>query len=101
MSRPREWTDEKLDMAKSLMKYNSASETGEILNTTKNSVLGVLHRDKIKNGHVPKRGVKRTSVYYSGKKMGERPCNMCNKMFDMHGKYDRFCSTCRRNLPYA
>ena len=101
MSRPREWTDEKLDMAKSLMKYNSASETGKILNATKNSVLGVLHREKVKNGYVPRRGVKRTSTYYRGKKTGERPCNICKKMFDMHGKYDRFCNTCRRNLPCA
>ena len=101
MSKPREWTDEKLDKAKVLIKFNSARETGEILNMTKNSVLGVLHRDKVKNGYVPKRGVKRTSTYYRGKKTGERPCNICRKMFDMHGKYDRFCNTCRRNLPYA
>ena len=95
------------------MKSNSASETGEILNVTKNSVLGALYREKIKNGYVPptdskytstkrhRRGVKRTSIYTKGKKMGERPCNMCHKMFDMHGKYDRFCNTCRRNLPYV
>ena len=109
----KQWTDEKLNEAKSLMKYNSASETGAILNTTKNSILGVLYREKVKNGYVPsadskytskkshRRGVKGTSVYYKGKKVGERPCNMCHKMFDMHGRFDRFCLTCRRNLPYA
>ncbi len=106
------WTDEKLNEAKDLMKSNSASETGVILNTTKSSILGALYREKVKNGYVPPadskytstknhgRGVKSTSVYF-GKKVGERPCNMCQKVFDMHGKYDRFCSTCRRNLPYA
>ena len=94
------------------MKSNSASEAGEILNTTKNSILGALYREKIKNGYVPSsnskytstkshgRGVKRTSIHF-GKKVGERPCNICKKTFDMHGKYDRFCNTCRRNLPYA
>ena len=107
----RQWTDEKLNEAKSLMKSKSASETGAILNTTKNSVIGVLYREKVKNGYVPpadskytstkSRGVKSTSVYYKGKKVGERPCNICHKMFDMHGRFDRFCSTCRRNLPYA
>jgi len=109
----KQWTDEKLNEAKSLMKFKSASETGEILNKTKNSVLGVLYREKVKNGYVPPsdskytstkshgRGVKSTSVYYKGKKVGERPCNMCQKMFDMHSRFDRFCSTCRRNLPYV
>jgi len=105
------WTDEGLNQVKSLMKSKSASEVGKILSVTKNSVLGALYREKVKNGYSPpanskytskkSRGVKSTSVYYSGKKIGERPCNICQKMFDMHGKYDRFCSTCRRNLPYA
>ena len=106
------WTGEELNKAKFLMKSKSASETGKILNVTKNSILGALYREKVKNGYVPpadskytsrkshKRGVKGTSVYF-GKKVGERPCNMCHKMFDMHGKYDRFCNICRRNLPYA
>jgi hypothetical protein len=93
------------------MKSKSASETGKILNVTKNSVLGALYREKVKNGYVPpadskytsekSRGVKSTSFYSRGKKIGKRPCNICNKMFDMHGRFDRFCSTCRRNLPYA
>ena len=109
MSRPRKWTDEELNEMKFLLKSGSSSIIGNIFKTTKNSILGALYRDKIKNGYVPsadskytskknRRGVKRTLFR---EKIGERNCNVCQKKFDMHGKYDRFCHACRRNLPYA
>ena len=52
--RPMEWTDSQVRDAKYLMAHNfTASRIGEIFNTTKNAVLGVLYRDKVKNGYVP------------------------------------------------
>ena len=112
MFKSRKWIDGELNQVKFLMKSNSASEIGKIFNTTKNSILGALYREKVKNGYVPptnskyiskkQRGVKgRDARMNRGKSIGERRCNMCQKKFDMYGKYDRFCHTCRRNLPYA
>ena len=57
------WTKEKLNRAKELMKTHSASQVGTMFNTTKNSVLGVIYRDKIKNGYVPSSDSK-----YTGRK---------------------------------
>ena len=52
------WTQEKIKEAKELMKTYSAKTTGEKLSTaerkiTKNAVLGVLYRQKIKEGYTP------------------------------------------------
>ena len=58
------WTNEKLNRAKELIKTHSASQVGTMFNTTKNSVLGVIYRDKIKNGYVPPSDSK-----YTGKKI--------------------------------
>ncbi len=57
------WTNEKLNRAKELMKTHSASQVGTMFNTTKNSILGVIYRDKIKNGYVPSSDSK-----YTGRK---------------------------------
>ena len=45
------------------MKTHSASQVGTMFNTTKNSILGVIYRDKIKNGYVPSSDSK-----YTGRK---------------------------------
>ena len=57
------WTSEKLNHVKELVKTHSTSQVGGILGTTKNSIIGVLYRDKIKNGYVPPSDSK-----YTGKK---------------------------------
>jgi hypothetical protein len=61
--RPKVWTESKLNQVKFLVKYNSTSEVGKIFDTTKNSIIGALYRDKIKNGYVPPSDSK-----YTGKK---------------------------------
>ena len=49
----RSWTQENLKKANELILTNSATQVAQILGTTKNSVLGALYREKIKNGYVP------------------------------------------------
>ena len=38
------------------------------------------------NQHFPKQGI------------GQFKCNYCGKKYTRYGKYDRFCTTCRRNV---
>jgi hypothetical protein len=49
----KNWTSEEIEQARELAKTNSYSTVGKILHRSKNSVLGVLYRDKIKNGYMP------------------------------------------------
>ena len=60
--RPRgKWTNKELDDVKSLVEHNfSASNIAGIFGTTKNSVIGALYRDKIRNGYVPSEDSKYT-----------------------------------------
>ena len=98
----RQWTDSQLSDAKYLMAHNfTASRVGEIFNTTKNAVLGVLYRDKVKNGYVPPPDSKYTvsKIRHRFKRdssLGERECNICSSTFTMTGRFDRFCYECRR-----
>jgi len=98
----RQWTDSQLSDAKYLMAHNfSASKVGNILNTTKNAVLGALYRDKVRNGYVPPPDSKYTvsKIRHRFKRdssLGERECNICSKTFTKSGKFDRFCYECRR-----
>ena len=100
--RPMEWTDSQVSDAKYLMAHNfTASRVGKIFNKSKNAVLGVLYRDKVKNGYVPPSDSKYTvsKIRYRFKRdssLGERECNICSKTFIMSGRFDRFCYECRR-----
>tara|TARA_R110000787_G_scaffold148_2_gene459 strand:+ start:10492 stop:10695 length:204 start_codon:yes stop_codon:yes gene_type:complete len=47
------WTNEEIEEARNLLKMNSAREVGRMFNTSKNSILGVLYRDKVKKGYAP------------------------------------------------
>ena len=105
MARPgpqRKWTDSQLEDAKYLMAHNfTASRVGEIFNTTKNAVLGVLYRDKVKNGYVPPSDSKYTVSkirhrFKLDSSLGEMQCYVCSKTFIMSGRFDRFCYECRR-----
>ena len=60
--RPRQWTEGQLNQVKYLIKYNSASKVGRIFNTTKNSIIGALYRDKVRDGYVPSPDSKYTSL---------------------------------------
>ena len=98
----RQWTDSQLSDAKYLMAHNfSASKVGNILNTTKNAVLGALYRDKVRNGYVPPSDSKYTvsKIRHRFKRdssLGKRECNICSSTFTMSGRFDRFCYECRR-----
>ena len=98
----RQWTDSQLDDAKYLMAHNfTASRVGEILNTTKNAVLGALYRDKVRNGYVPPADSKYTvsKIRHRFKRdpsLGEMQCYVCSKTFIRTGRFDRFCFECRR-----
>ena len=96
-----EWKQEELKLAGELIKKHTAMEVGKIFNKSKNSVLGVLYREKIKNGYVPSPTSKYTqphmrSRFKSDPALGERKCNICEKTFTRSGRFDLFCYECRR-----
>ena len=49
----RIWSEEEKERARELLKKHSYSTVGKILHRSKNSVLGVLYRDKVKSGYIP------------------------------------------------
>tara|TARA_R110002012_G_scaffold80762_1_gene204675 strand:- start:419 stop:631 length:213 start_codon:yes stop_codon:yes gene_type:complete len=51
--RPKFWTDENIERAKRLWHTHTATEVGRMFDRSKNSVLGALYRDKVKNGYIP------------------------------------------------
>ena len=95
------WKDEELKLAGELIRRPTATEVGKIFNTTKNAVLGVLYREKVKNGYVPPTNSKYTvskirQRFKRDSSLGERECNICSKTFTMSNRFDRFCYECRR-----
>ena len=50
---PHTWTKEEIEKIEKLIKNHTAREAGEMINRTKNAVLGVLYREKVKRGYVP------------------------------------------------
>jgi hypothetical protein len=99
------WTIENLNKAKKLIKQGlTARQIGSKLGVSKNSVLGMLYRDKVKRGHVPNgksQVVKNDNIHKSYfTKKGERNCMMCNNNFDMYSRFDRFCDRCKRTSMY-
>jgi|TARA_R110001583_G_scaffold54151_4_gene166212 hypothetical protein len=53
IGRPRLWTDEDIERIERLIKTSTAREAGRMVNKSKNSVLGILYREKLKKGYVP------------------------------------------------
>jgi hypothetical protein len=51
--RPKFWTDENIERAKRSWHTHTATEVGRMFDRSKNSVLGALYRDKVKNGYIP------------------------------------------------
>ena len=101
MANKMKWKDEELKLAGELIGSHTAEEVGKVFNTTKNAVLGVLYREKVKNGYTPpldsKYAVPKTRQRFHGDpSLGERECNICSKTFTMAGRFDRFCYECRR-----
>jgi len=95
------WKDEELKLAGELIRSHTAEEVGKIFNTTKNAVLGVLYRQKIKNGYIPPADSKyaRPRIrlrFKSDPALGQMECYVCSKTFTRSGRFDRFCFECKR-----
>jgi len=99
-----ELKQEDLELAGELIKNHTATEVGKIFNKSKNAVLGVLYREKIKNGYVPApdspytkaRMRNRFNRFKSDPALGEMKCYICSTTFTRSGRFDRFCYECRR-----
>ena len=63
--RPKFWTDENIERAKRLWHTHTAREVGRMFDRSKNSVLGALYRDKVKNGYTPPPDSKYTARKYN------------------------------------
>ena len=96
------WTQENFNQAKEQYDLKiPASKIAREIGTTKNSVLGKIHRHKIKCGHKKKRKVYNNyyrSLYF--KKIGTSLCYICNKTYSIFSVHDRFCDTCKRTPLY-
>ena len=95
------WKDEELKLAGELIGIHTAEEVGKVFNTTKNAVLGVLYREKVKNGYTPPLNSRYTKPkmrlrFMSDPTLGEMKCYVCSKTFTRSGRFDRFCFECRR-----
>ena len=95
------WKDEELKLANELIKNHTATEVGKIFNTTKNAVLGVLYREKVKNGYTPPPDSKYTKTrmrhrFKSDPALGKMECYICSTTFTKSGRFDRFCYECKR-----
>ena len=95
------WKDEELKLANELIKNHTAEEVGKIFHKTKNAVLGVLYRQKIKNGYIPPADSKyaRPRIrlrFRSDPALGQMECYVCSKTFTRSGRFDRFCFECKR-----
>ena len=95
------WKDEELKLANELIKNHTAEEVGKIFHKTKNAVLGVLYRQKIKNGYIPPADSKyaRPRIrlrFKSDPALGQMECYVCSKTFTRSGRFDRFCFDCKR-----
>ncbi len=49
----RSWTRRNVEDIKKLNQNHSTSQVGRMFGVTKNSIIGLLYRDKIRNGYVP------------------------------------------------
>ena len=104
--RPKVWTDENIERAKILMKTHTSSQVGQMLNKSRNAVLGVLYRDKINNGYVPPPDSKYSKskpnrkkyTFRHGRNYGERKCNICEKVFIQYSMFLVFCDNCRKKI---
>ena len=102
--RPKFWTDENIERAKRLWHTHTATEVGRMFDRSKNSVLGALYRDKVKNGYTPppdskySKPHKNKYIFLNKYNYGERKCNLCEKDFIKYLKFAVFCDNCRKNI---
>ena len=87
------WTDSNFNIAKDLYKKGiRASIIAKELGTTKNAVLGKMHRHKLSTPS-PHTFNKSSNTYF--KQYGEANCLICKKKYKTYSKFDRFCSPCK------
>ena len=96
------WNQEKFNHAKEQYDLKiPASKIARELGTTKNAVLGKIHRYKVKHGHKKERkkydNYQRPSYF---KKIGTSLCYICNKAYIIFSVHDRFCDKCKRTSFY-
>ena len=96
------WTQEQTEDPKHMKsKRLAAWEIAEQMAVSKNAVVGKMHRLRIKNGHAPQTRKNNITRTYKEPIIGARPCNLCSKKFNMHGRFDRFCDPCKRGGLYG
>jgi hypothetical protein len=102
MNQPFKWTDDNFKKALELSKTNmTMTEIGRELGTTKNAVLGKLHRQKKKDGYKVKKQTRGASHNLYFKTIGRGTCYLCQKQFDIQSKFDRFCMPCKKTDMYV
>ena len=96
------WSKEQTqDLTHMMNKGLAPKEIAKQMAVSKNAVIGKIHRLRIKWGLAPKTTRKNNMMRtFKGPVIGKRKCNPCPKEFKMHGRFDRFCDSCRRRLPY-
>ena len=97
------WSEEKTKDLENLMSTGlTARQIADKMTISKNSVIGKIHRLRVKWGTATKTTRKNNMVRtYKGPVIGKRACNICHKEFKIHSRFDRFCDSCRRRLPYG
>ena len=97
------WSEEKTKDLENLMSTGlTARQIADKLTMSRNAVIGKIHRLRIKLGTAPKTTRKNNMArVYKGPVIGKRDCNICLKEFKIHSRFDRFCDSCRRRLPYG
>jgi len=97
------WSEDKTKDLENLMSTGlTARQIADKMTISKNSVIGKIHRLRVKSGTATKTTRKNNMVRaFKGPVIGKRDCNICHKEFKIHSRFDRFCDSCRRRLPYG
>tara|TARA_R110002049_G_scaffold536_3_gene3113 strand:+ start:189 stop:419 length:231 start_codon:yes stop_codon:yes gene_type:complete len=67
---------------------------------SKNSILGILYREKVAAGYVPPKDSPwaniRKTYHRKNLSLGKIKCYICSTTFIKSGQFDRFCYECKR-----
>tara|TARA_R110000824_G_scaffold125659_1_gene284873 strand:- start:296 stop:622 length:327 start_codon:yes stop_codon:yes gene_type:complete len=100
MGAEKKWTNENINLVRDLLKNNSAREVGIMFGKSKNSILGILYREKVAAGYVPPKDSPwaniRKTYHRKNLSLGKIKCYICSTTFIKSGQFDRFCYECKR-----
>ena len=100
MGAEKKWTNENINLVRDLLKNNSAREVGVMFGKSKNSILGILYREKVAAGYVPPKDSPwaniRKTYHRKNLSLGKIKCYICSTTFIKSGQFDRFCYECKR-----